>query len=216
MAKEPDSNDTRESSCAYKNDSCRAPGSDTVRVGNKVPDRAFSAFSPSKGKVVTMNLSDYKGTWLIVFFYPADFTFVCPTELGDLADHYKEITKMGADILSVSVDTAFVHKAWHDSSETIKKIQFNMAADTTHELGDLFGVLQADGLALRGTFIIDPDGILRTITVHDGGIGRSSKELIRVLQAAQFVRKHGDKVCPANWEPGGETLKPGMELVGKI
>ena len=204
---------TRDADCDC---GCELDSLDTVRVGHPVPSCTFSTYNPTKDTEESKKLSDYRGKWLIVFFYPADFTFVCPTELGDLADHYKEITKMGADVVSVSVDTAFVHKAWHASSEAIKKIKFTMAADTTHELGELFGVLMDDGLCLRGTFIIDPDGILRAATIHDTGIGRSSKELVRVLQAAQFVRKHGDKVCPANWEPGDDTLSPGMDLVGKI
>ena len=187
-----------------------------VRIGHPIPDVSFTAYSPTQNKEVKQKLSDYKGKWLIVFFYPADFTFVCPTELGDMADHYDEIVKEGADVVSVSGDTAYVHKAWRDASETIHKIKFTMAADTTRELGDTFGVLMDDGLSLRGTFIIDPDGVLRVAHVHDAGIGRSSKEMLRALRAAKFVRENGDKVCPANWEPGSDTLTPGMDIVGKI
>lgn len=187
----------------------------TPSIGKAAP--SFEAEAYHQEDVKKVNLKDYKGKWVILFFYPADFTFVCPTELGDVADHYDEIQKLNAEVLSVSTDTAFVHKAWHDDSETIKKIKFPMVADPTHEISRKYGVLiEEEGVALRGTFIIDPDGNLKTIEVHDNGIGRSSKELLRKLQAAQFVNKYGDQVCPANWEPGKDTLKPGLDLVGKI
>jgi peroxiredoxin (alkyl hydroperoxide reductase subunit C) len=153
----------------------------------------------------------------VLFFYPADFTFVCPTELGSLADAYPELQKLEVEVLSVSTDTAFVHKAWHDNSETIKKITFPMIADPTGNISRKYGVyIEEEGLAYRGTFLIDPDGILKAYEIHDNSIGRSSVELLRKIHAAQFVRKYGDKVCPANWEPGKETLKPGLNLVGKI
>jgi len=185
------------------------------KIGHLAPGFEAEIYHHDQSKKI--KLSDYKGKWVILFFYPADFTFVCPTELGDVADHYEEIKKLNTEVLSVSTDTVFVHKAWHNESDTIKKIQFPMVADPTHEISRKYGVLiEEEGLALRGTFIIDPEGKLKTIEVHDNGIGRSSKELLRKLQAAQFVAKYGDQVCPANWEPGKDTLKPGLDLVGKI
>ncbi len=187
----------------------------TPKIGQLAPE--FEAEAYHEDTVKKIKLSDYKGKWVILLFYPADFTFVCPTELGDVADHYEEIKGLNAEVLSVSTDTAFVHKAWHDDSDTIKKIKFPMLADPTHDICLDYGVLiEEEGMALRGTFIIDPEGHLKTMEVHDNGIGRSSKELLRKLQAAQFVHKYGDQVCPANWEPGSDTLKPGLDLVGKI
>ncbi len=186
-----------------------------TKVGHEIPDFSFDIFH--RDAVKRVSLSKYRGKWLILFFYPADFTFVCPTELAEMADHYKAFAKSGAEVISVSTDTVYTHKAWHDSSESIKKIDFPMAADPTGDLCRIFGTyIEAEGISLRGSFIIDPQGILRSIEINDNSIGRSSKELVRRLQAAQYVAKHGDKVCPASWEPGMETLKPGMDLVGKI
>lgn len=205
-----------EESCCGGN--CGCSGADEimrVSIGDKVPDFELPAFHEGKEKKV--KLSHYKGKWAILFFYPADFTFVCPTELEDMAEHYDEFKKIGTEILSVSRDTVFVHKAWHDTSDSIRKIKFPMLSDTKGEICSLFGTLcHEDGLSFRGSFIIDPDGVLKAFEVHDNSIGRSARELIRKLKAAQFVREHGGEVCPANWEPGGDTLKPGMDLVGKM
>ncbi len=185
-----------------------------VRLNQKVEDFTLTAFH--KGEFTPVKLSDYRGKWVVVFFYPADFTFVCPTELGDMADHYAEFVKEGAEILSISTDTHFSHFAWHGSSTTIGKIQFPMLGDPTGNVTREFGVyIDEEGLAYRGTFIIDPDGVLKTMEVHDNGIGRAAKETLRKLKAAKFVREHGE-VCPANWEPGQKTLQPGIALVGKI
>ncbi len=184
-------------------------------IGETVTDLAFEAFH--ENKIKKMKLSDFRGKWIIVFFYPADFTFVCPTELEDLADHYAEFKRLNTEVLSVSTDTVFVHKAWHDNSPAIKKITFPMVADPTSAISREYGVyIPAEGLALRGTFIIDPEGVLKAYEVHDNSIGRSATELIRKLEAAQYVREHGGEVCPANWKPGAKTLKPGLDLVGKI
>ena len=181
------------------------------------PAPGFTAEAFHEGEIKKVSLSDYKGKWVIVFFYPADFTFVCPTELGELADKYKEFVEQGAEILSVSTDTPFVHKAWHDASETIKKIQFPMVADPSHEISWKYNTLiEKEGVALRGSFLIDPEGVLKAFEVHDNSIGRSADELLRKLEAAKFVEEHGGEVCPANWKPGKETLKPGLDLVGKI
>ena len=186
-----------------------------VNINEKAPEFTEEAFI--SGDVKKINLSDYKGKWVVLFFYPADFTFVCPTELGELADKYDEIKGMGVEVISVSTDTAFVHKAWHDSSPAIKKISYPMASDPTGRVCREFGTyIEDEGLSLRGTFILDPDGVLKAYEINDNSIGRSAKELLRKLQAAKFVRENTGMVCPASWEPGKDTLKPGLDLVGKI
>ena len=186
-----------------------------VKINLKVQDFEAKAFHENKVKKI--KLSDYKGKWVVVFFYPADFTFVCPTELEELAHNYEKLKSMNVEVLSVSTDTEFVHKAWHDNSPAIKKVNFPMVADPTGKISRMFGVyIKEEGLALRGSFIIDPDGVLKTMEIHDNSIGRSADELVRKIQAAQFVREHGGEVCPANWKPGSKTLKPGLDLVGKI
>jgi peroxiredoxin (alkyl hydroperoxide reductase subunit C) len=177
----------------------------------------FKATAFHKGDFVDVSDADLKGKWSVVFFYPADFTFVCPTELGDMADHYAQLQGMGVEIYSVSTDTHFTHKAWHDSSDTIGKIQFPMIGDPTGTISRNFGVMiEEDGLALRGTFVINPEGEIKVAEVHDLGIGRSAKELVRKIQAAQYVAEHDGEVCPAAWQPGEETLAPSLDLVGKI
>lgn len=186
-----------------------------AKIGEKVPDLEMEVFHNEEIKEV--KLSDYQGKWLVLLFYPADFTFVCPTELEDAANLYGEFQKLGAEVLSISTDTVFVHKAWHDSSEAIKKITYPMGADPAGRVCREFGTyIEDEGLSLRGSFIIDPDGVLKALEVHDNSIGRSAKELLRKLRAADFVRNNAGMVCPANWEPGKETLKPGLELVGKL
>ena len=178
---------------------------------------AFTAEVFHNNEFKKVSLGDYKGKWVVLFFYPADFTFICPTELGDLADSYEQFQQLGAEVLSVSTDTTFVHKAWWDNSETIKKIKFPMVADPTGTVCRAYGTyIKEEGLSLRGTFVIDPDGILKAFELHDNSIGRSSEELLRKIKAAQFVRENGGEVCPANWKPGEKTLKPGMDLIGKI
>jgi peroxiredoxin (alkyl hydroperoxide reductase subunit C) len=188
----------------------------TLRIGDTLPDLDLKAYY--NNKEVTLSTKDYAGKWKIFFFYPADFTFVCPTELEELAMMYGDFQKEGAEIFSVSTDTVFVHKAWHDQSPAIAKIQFPMLADPTGKLSQLFGTyIDHEGLSLRGSFIVDPDGKLLTIEIHDNAIGRSGRELLRKLRAAKFIRdNHGAQVCPASWEPGSDTLTPGMDLVGKI
>ncbi|MBI2668866.1 redoxin domain-containing protein [Candidatus Woesearchaeota archaeon] len=181
------------------------------------PAPPFTAAAFHDHQNVKVNLSQYRGKWVVLMFYPADFTFICPTELGDLADHYEEFQKLNAEVLSVSTDTVFVHKAWHDNSPTIKKIRFPMLADPTGNICKAYGTYIAEeGLSYRATCIIDPDGILKWYEIHDNSIGRSTAEILRKLKAAQYVREHGGEVCPVNWEPGKQTLRPGLELVGKI
>lgn len=186
-----------------------------IKIGQKIPDFELEAFHNEETKKI--KLSDYKGKWLVLLFYPADFTFVCPTELEEMADRYEEFRKLGAEVLSVSTDTVFVHKAWHDNSPAIKKVKFPMLADPIGKLCRELGTyIEEEGLSLRGSFIIDPDGILKAFEMHDNSIGRNANELLRKLKAAKFVREHKGQVCPASWEPGKETLKPGLDLVGKI
>ena len=186
-----------------------------ININTMVPNFEIDAFQDNNIKKI--KFSDYKGKWVVLIFYPADFTFVCPTELEDAQNYYTEVKKLGGEIMSISTDTAFVHKAWHDNSPAISKIEYPMLADPTGNISRMFGTyIENDGLSLRGTFIIDPDGILKTVEIHDNNIGRSAKEMLRKLEAAKFVKEHDGNVCPASWEPGTETLKPGVDLIGKI
>lgn len=184
-------------------------------IGKKLEE--FNVKAYHNGNFIDVSSDDVIGKWSVFFFYPADFTFVCPTELGDLADNYEKFKEVGAEIYSVSEDSHFVHKAWADTTETIGKIKYPMLADPTGKLARMFEVLiEEEGMALRGTFIVDPDGLIQAYEVHQNGIGRNAEELLRKVQAAQFVREHGDEVCPANWTPGAETLTPSLDLVGKL
>jgi peroxiredoxin (alkyl hydroperoxide reductase subunit C) len=160
---------------------------------------------------------DGKGKWAVFFFYPADFTFVCPTELGDVADHYEELQSRDVEVYSVSTDTHFTHKAWHESSDTIAKVKYTMIGDPTGTLSSNFEVLrEGQGLADRGTFVVDPDGVIQAMEVTAEGIGRDADDLVRKIKAAQYVRAHPDEVCPAKWKEGEATLAPSLDLVGKI
>ena len=177
----------------------------------------FKATAYHNGKFVEVTEAALKGKWSVVFFYPADFTFVCPTELGDLADNYAEFQKLGVEIYGVSTDTHFTHKAWHDTSDTIKKVQYPLIGDPTGRISRNFGVMiEEEGLALRGTFVINPEGQIKVCEIHDLGIGRDALELLRKVKAAQYVHNHPGAVCPAKWTEGAETLKPSLDLVGKI
>ena len=177
----------------------------------------FKAHAFHENGFKTVSREDLLGKWSIFFFYPADFTFVCPTELEDLAQKYGDFKEAGCEVYSVSTDTHFVHKAWHDASPRIKKISFPMLADPTHAISRDFGILiESDGLAERATFIIDPECKIVAYEVTAGNVGRNAEELFRRLQACQFVHAPGDQVCPANWKPGEETLKPSLDLVGQL
>ena len=179
--------------------------------------KPFQATAYHEGAFVDVSDDDLRGKWSVVFFYPADFTFVCPTELGDLADKYDELQAAGVEVYSVSTDTHFTHKAWHDTSDTIAKLRFPMIGDPTGTISRNFEVLIEDvGLADRGTFVIDPEGRIQIIEVNAGPIGRNAEELVRKVKAAQYVAAHPNEVCPANWEEGEETLAPSLDLVGKI
>ena len=184
-------------------------------VLKEVSDFSVQAFH--KDKFLTVTKKDIVGKWSVFFFYPADFTFVCPTELEDLQNQYGEFQKLGCEIYAVSTDSHFVHKAWKDASERIKKLEYPMLADPTHALCNDFDVLIADaGQAERGTFIVNPEGKIVAYEVSAGNVGRNAEELFRRVQASQFVAEHGDQVCPAKWQPGGETLKPSLDLVGLL
>jgi len=179
--------------------------------------KPFKSTAYHQGKFVEVTDATLRGQWSVVFFYPADFTFVCPTELGDLADHYAEFQALGVEIYSVSTDTHFTHKAWHDSSETIKKINYPMLGDPTGTLTRNFGVMiEEAGLADRGTFVIDPQGRIQIVEINAGGVGRDATELLRKVKAAIYVANHPGEVCPAKWKEGEATLAPSLDLVGKI
>ena len=177
----------------------------------------FTAQAYKNGEFVEVTNDSFKGQWSVVCFYPADFSFVCPTELEDLQNQYAELKSLGAEVYSVSTDTHFVHKGWHDSSEKIGKITYTMIGDPSQTISRNFQVLnEASGLADRGTFVIDPDGIIQTVEVNADGIGRDASILVNKIKAAQYVRNNPGEVCPAKWEEGTETLTPSLDLVGKI
>ena len=179
--------------------------------------KPFKAQAFKNGKFIEVSDADVKGKWAVFFFYTADFTFVCPTELGDVADHYDELQKMGVEVYSVSTDTHFVHKAWHDASDTIRKIKYTMIGDPTGTVTRNFECMrEAEGLADRGTFIVDPQGVIQALEITAEGIGRNAADLLRKLKAAQYVAAHPGEVCPAKWEQGAATLAPSLDLVGKI
>lgn len=186
-----------------------------IKIGQKINNFELEAFHNEK--IIKIKSSNYIGKWLILLFYPADFTFICPTELEEMANYYNEFKKLNTEVISVSTDTVYTHKAWHDSSPAVNKVKFPMAADPTSRLCREFKTyIEEEGLSVRATFIIDPEGILKSIEMHDNSIGRSTKEILRKLQAAKFVREHKGQVCPVSWQPGEKTLKPGLKLVGKI
>lgn len=187
----------------------------TTIINTLIPDFKVQAYH--NGSFTTVTSEDVKGKWAIFFFYPADFTFVCPTELVDMADKYEQFKAMGVEVYSVSTDSHFVHKAWHDASESIRKIQYPMLADPTGALSRAFGVMiEEDSMAYRGTFVVNPEGRIKLVEIQDNSIGRNADELLRKVEAAQFVASHDGEVCPAKWKKGEETLKPSIDLVGKI
>ena len=184
-------------------------------IGKEV--QAFTANAYKNGDFITVSDANFKGQWSIVCFYPADFTFVCPTELEDLQNEYATLKDLGVEVYSCSTDTHFTHKAWHDNSPAIGKIQYTMIGDPSQRLTRAFDVLdEEEGLAQRGTFIIDPDGVVQAMEINADGIGRDASTLVNKIKAAQYVRNNPGEVCPAKWQEGSETLKPSLDLVGKI
>nr|WP_294914335.1 alkyl hydroperoxide reductase subunit C [uncultured Neokomagataea sp.] len=186
-----------------------------VRINSALAPFSTDAFRD--GKFLTVTDSDVRGKWSVFFFYPADFTFVCPTELEDLADHQAEFDKLGVEIYGVSTDKHFTHKAWHDTSPAIGKIKYTMLGDPTGAISKAFDVyIEEAGMADRGTFLLDPEGKVQYIEITSGGVGRSATELLDKVRAAQYVAAHPGEVCPAKWKEGSETLKPSLDLIGKI
>lgn len=189
-------------------------------LNSKLPEFKLNAFQKDgeKGEFKEVTSKDLEGKWSVLFFYPADFTFVCPTELEDMADYYEELKKMGVEVYSVSTDTHFSHMAWHESSKAISKIKFPMLADPAAKLTKALGVyIEEDGIADRATFVINKEGLIKVVELNDGGIGRNAEELVRKIKAAQFIEKNPNQVCPAKWKSeGDDTLEPGLDLVGKI
>lgn len=177
----------------------------------------FNATAYHQGDFIDVSDETIAGKWSVFFFYPANFTFVCPTEIEDLADNYESFKELGVEIYGVSTDTHFAHKAWHDTSEAISKVNYPLIGDPTHRLSRNFGVLIEDeGVALRGTFVVNPEGIIKVSEINDNGIGRDAKELLRKVRAAIHIANNPGEVCPARWEEGAKTLKPSIDLVGKI
>lgn len=186
-------------------------------IGKEIAPFSADAYNSSNGEFIEVTDNDLKGKWAVVLFYPADFSFVCPTELEDLQEQYETLKELGAEVYSVSTDTHFVHKAWHDHSEAINKIRYTMIADPSQTITRNFDVLDEEkGLAQRGTFIIDPDGVIQAAEINADGIGRDASALIDKIKAAKYVRQNPGEVCPAKWKEGAETLTPSLDLVGKI
>lgn len=185
-------------------------------INSQMPEFKVQAYRKGEGFIEVTN-EDLKGRWSVFFFYPADFTFVCPTELSDMQDHYEEFQKLGVDIYSISTDSHFVHKAWADATETIGKLEYTMLADPTGHLSRAMDVMiEEEGMALRGTFLFNPEGFVKVAEIHDNGIGRDASELLRKVKAAKFIAEHPGQVCPAKWQEGDSTLAPSIDLVGKI
>ena len=177
----------------------------------------FEAQAFHNGNFVSVSDADLKGRWSVVFFYPADFTFVCPTELADLNSHLAEFEKADCRVFSASTDSVYVHKAWADATPTIRDLRYPMIGDRSMALARAFNVLdEHEGVAQRATIILDPEGKVRGFEIIDGSVGRNASEILRRIEALEFVREHGDNVCPANWHPGAKTLKPSLDLVGKL
>jgi peroxiredoxin len=186
-------------------------------IGKEIQPFHASAYQAASGEFIEVTEENMKGQWSVVCFYPADFTFVCPTELEDLQNQYATLKELGVEVYSVSTDTHFTHKAWHDHSDAIGKIEYIMIGDPSQRISRGFDVLnEEEGLAQRGTFIVDPDGIVQAAEINADGIGRDASTLVGKIKAAQYVRNNPGEVCPAKWEEGGDTLKPSLDLVGKI
>ncbi|MBT0670326.1 peroxiredoxin [Novosphingobium profundi] len=184
-------------------------------IGSKIQPFTNTAYQEGKD-FFDVTEADIAGKWAVFFFYPADFTFVCPTELEDLGDQYATLQSMGVEVFGVSTDTHFSHKAWHDTSDKIGKIKYAFLGDQNHDLTKKFGVLRDAGLADRATFVVDPDGVIQIMEITCEGVGRNAGELVRKIKAAQYVRNNPGQVCPAKWEEGSETLAPSLDLVGKL
>jgi peroxiredoxin (alkyl hydroperoxide reductase subunit C) len=179
--------------------------------------KPFKAQAYHNGKFIEVTEASLKGKWSVIVFMPAAFTFNCPTEVEDAAENYAEFQKLGTEIYIVTTDTQFSHKVWHETSPAVGKAKFPLVGDPTHQLTRAFGVhIDEEGLALRGTFVINPAGVIKTLEIHDNAIARDMKETLRKLKAAQYVASHPGEVCPAKWNEGAKTIAPSLDLVGKI
>jgi peroxiredoxin (alkyl hydroperoxide reductase subunit C) len=190
-----------------------------VKVGQQVPDFEMETYDPSERSFGKVSLAELKkkGKWTILVFYPADFTFVCPTELDDLASQHEALKKLGAEVIAVSTDTKFSHLAWRDSEKLMANVKYLMGADPTGKVSRLFGVYDAaTGLDLRGTFIINSDGKLVSSEINFYNVGRNADELARKMEANAYLAKHPEEACPAKWKTGAKTLKPSEKMVGKV
>lgn len=190
-----------------------------VKVGEIVENFELEVYDPIKGDFGKISLENIKAKrqWTVLFFYPADFTFICPTELNDLAEKHKELKTAGCEVISVSTDTKFAHLAWHQSERLLHGVKYLMGADPTGKVSKMFGVYDdATGLALRGTFLISPEGKLAASEVNFYNVGRNASELLRKAQANIYCSSHPDEVCPANWTEGKKTLKPSAKMVGRV
>jgi peroxiredoxin (alkyl hydroperoxide reductase subunit C) len=179
----------------------------------------MEVYDPTRSDFERISLDDIKSQkkWTVLVFYPADYTFVCPTELADLARHQDELHKSGVVVVSVSTDTKYVHLAWQREEKLLKDVRYLMGSDATGNVSRLFGVYdEATGLALRGTFVINPEGRLVTSEVNFYNVGRSADELLRKVQANLYLAKHPEEACPANWTAGQKTLTPGASMVGRV
>lgn len=186
-----------------------------MKINEKIDDLKFNVFHDNKIK--ESRISDYKKKWLVLVFYPADFTFVCPTELEDFADKYDEFKRQDAEVISISTDSVYVHKAWQNASEGIRKIKFPMAGDSNGKICNYFGTyIEEEGVSIRATIIIDPDGKIKYIEMHDNNVGRNVNEILRKLKALKYVREHPEEVCPARWDENMKTIKPSLDLIGKL
>ncbi len=192
---------------------------EALKVGQKVPNFEMEVYDPKTLGFGKVSLEDLlrERKWVVLFFYPADFTFVCPTELADLAEHYEELQRMGVEVISVSTDTKYTHLAWQRTEKLLENVKYLMGADPTGKVSRLFGVYDDNtGLALRGTFIINPDGILVSSEVNFYNVGRNAEELVRKMKANAYLISHPDEACPAKWKEGEKTLKPSQEMVGRV
>lgn len=186
-------------------------------VDQKFPIFSLETYNPKNETIERISNKDFQGRWFILFFYPADFTFVCPTELLDLKRIYDELRKLKTEVVAVSTDTVYTHKVWIETEEMLKGLSYSMAADHNGKFSRELGIYYEDkGMSQRAVFIIDPEGILRVAEIVSDDIGRNARELLRKLKALQFVRKNPGKVCPASWEEGSSTLEPGIKKAGKV
>jgi len=190
-----------------------------LNIRDNVPNFKIETFDPIRNDFSEINLESIKKKkkWTVLFFYPADFTFVCPTELADLANIHKTLKELGVEVISVSTDTKHTHFGWIQAEQLLKNVKFQMGADPTGNISRLFGVYdEQGGLAFRGTFIINPDGMLVCSEINYNDVGRNADELLRKVKANIYIAEHPNEACPAKWEEGDKTLKPGAKLVGKV